>query len=331
MKENKRIDFLDAIRGIACLLVMTQHIFERLYREFAFFNLNYMSIGIMGVVSFFLVSGFVIPLSLEKSGSIKKFLTNRFFRIYPLYLFILFFTLMFLTFKGQKFSLSAVLLNATLLQEYLKQPVFVGVSWTLSLEIVWYVVFAITFYFSFNKKTLYLLAASSIGMIVLAFISLLIETRLPMGRVGYIHSCAVGLLFYRYFSGEVSRKEFFCAFSFSWLSMAFAFAVTYGYFTHPMFSVTCIFSSWIAGYALFLFFFILKSKEYHSMFKYFGKISYSIYLVHTLLIGVYFHYFEETLFNAFLVFIQVVLVSHFTFHFIESKGIQFAKNLDIRY
>ena len=37
---------------------------------------------------------FVIPLSLEKYNSIIKFAINRFFRIYPLYCFILFLTLM---------------------------------------------------------------------------------------------------------------------------------------------------------------------------------------------------------------------------------------------
>src|ERR1700744_557017 len=54
--------------------------------------------GETGVVAFFLVSGFVIPLSLEKTASLRLFWIHRVLRIYPLY--ILVFILTFLILRG---------------------------------------------------------------------------------------------------------------------------------------------------------------------------------------------------------------------------------------
>ena len=41
-------------------------------------------LGVFGVTIFFIISGFVIPLSIEKYN-IKTFLLKRFFRLYPTY------------------------------------------------------------------------------------------------------------------------------------------------------------------------------------------------------------------------------------------------------
>ena len=99
MNNFQRLAFLDAIRGVACLLVMFQHILERISPNLKFFTVNYISFGTMGVISFFLVSGFVIPLSLERTGSIRFYFIKRFFRLYPLYAFVLLLMLGFLFFQ----------------------------------------------------------------------------------------------------------------------------------------------------------------------------------------------------------------------------------------
>ena len=46
---------------------------------------QYVNIGRFGVVAFFLVSGYIIPFSLERGGSVRRFAVGRFFRLYPLY------------------------------------------------------------------------------------------------------------------------------------------------------------------------------------------------------------------------------------------------------
>lgn len=40
--------------------------------------------GIFGVVAFFLVSGYIVPASLERRGDVQAFWIGRLFRLYPL-------------------------------------------------------------------------------------------------------------------------------------------------------------------------------------------------------------------------------------------------------
>src|SRR5258708_34176805 len=86
MKEsNKRLNFLDCIRGLAALAVFMEHAGDRLWRHFNDFTHYSFSVVKFGVAAFFLTSGFVIPFSLERGNSLKAFWISRFFRLYPLY------------------------------------------------------------------------------------------------------------------------------------------------------------------------------------------------------------------------------------------------------
>ena len=48
--------------------------------------MRHIDLGKYGVLLFFLVSGYVIPMSLERHGSLRRFWIGRLFRIYPAYL-----------------------------------------------------------------------------------------------------------------------------------------------------------------------------------------------------------------------------------------------------
>jgi peptidoglycan/LPS O-acetylase OafA/YrhL len=74
------------LRFIAAGAVLFQHAVERqgkLGVEIA----SLLSLGVFGVVLFFTVSGFVIPMSVGRSFDVRKFAIRRFFRIYPLVMF----------------------------------------------------------------------------------------------------------------------------------------------------------------------------------------------------------------------------------------------------
>ena len=108
---ERRIDFLDPIRGIAILLVFVFHslgtAFGRdelpwgpWFRDFnvpgSFLLLLPATFGWVGVAIFFVVSGFCIHLSYSRLPQWSLFLQRRFFRIYPPYLVaLLFFALAF--------------------------------------------------------------------------------------------------------------------------------------------------------------------------------------------------------------------------------------------
>lgn len=71
---------LDALRGIAALAVVLFHF--TMYRPEAGYGFV---LGVTGVDLFFIISGFVILLSLEKTRDWKEFLLDRFSRLYPAY------------------------------------------------------------------------------------------------------------------------------------------------------------------------------------------------------------------------------------------------------
>ena len=83
----KRIKFLDGLRGIAILLVLCFHAFSKWpaimpygnsYGDFPVFKY-----GNLGVQLFFLISGFVILMSLEKNKDFGVFFYKRWLRLFP--------------------------------------------------------------------------------------------------------------------------------------------------------------------------------------------------------------------------------------------------------
>src|SRR5437762_8805346 len=84
-----RLTFLDALRGVAALAVVAQHLGERLWPAFGHVTTFYFQAGQFGVVLFFLCSGFVIPASLERYDSLASFWIGRVCRLFPLYWFSL--------------------------------------------------------------------------------------------------------------------------------------------------------------------------------------------------------------------------------------------------
>jgi len=87
-----RIVFLDGLRGIAILLVVLYHAYTRWsdlvpYGErYAHFPLA--QLGWLGVELFFMISGFVIYMTLEKCRSFGEFLYRRWLRLFPAMLLV---------------------------------------------------------------------------------------------------------------------------------------------------------------------------------------------------------------------------------------------------
>lgn len=96
-KTNTHIDFLDLVRGVAILMVLTLHatngwvfsaapsVWRCIEKPEWFFHFIIFH-GHYGVAIFFVVSGFCIHLSFQKLRNWPVFFTKRFFRIYPPYL-----------------------------------------------------------------------------------------------------------------------------------------------------------------------------------------------------------------------------------------------------
>ena len=140
MKEEaglkNKIIFLEWVRGLAAVMVAITHHLAATVPEFNHFTRNYIDLGRTGVVAFFLVSGYVISLSLRNSD-VRSFMIKRMFRLYPIYIVVLT-ALLVLKFYDADWDnknwLLEVFVNYTMLQELVGLTALLGPAWTLSIE-----------------------------------------------------------------------------------------------------------------------------------------------------------------------------------------------------
>ncbi len=162
----KRIEFLDGLRGVAIILVVCFHAFSKWpsivpygnsYGDFPVFKYGY-----LGVQLFFLISGFVILMSLDKSKYFGVFIYKRWLRLFPAMLVasvLIFFTARFFYERPSgNPALSSVLPGLTFIDpnwiEILtgtKINLLEGSFWSLFVEFKFYLVFGIC-YFIFKRE-----------------------------------------------------------------------------------------------------------------------------------------------------------------------------------
>jgi len=146
--ENKRFFELDALRGFAALFVMFFHFTEG-KTNFYIFNL-----GVTAVDLFFMISGFVIFMSINKVSSGKEFIINRVSRLYPTYwtcVTITYLVILFLAKANFHFThvnipgIKEYLANMTMFQYYFKVPNLDSPYWTMIIEMLFYLFILLLF------------------------------------------------------------------------------------------------------------------------------------------------------------------------------------------
>ncbi|MFD6555166.1 acyltransferase family protein [Streptomyces sp. NPDC058398] len=156
-----RLGWLDALRGIAALLVAVDHSSYAFMAEFREQVTPQLNIGRYGVMVFFLVSGYVIPASLERRGCVRTFWIGRAFRVYPLWAAVvgsvLALDLLGVARLGARFDgrnpLTVAVAHVTLLQELLGTPSVVLVLWTLSYELAFYLLVVALFTVRLHRRS----------------------------------------------------------------------------------------------------------------------------------------------------------------------------------
>ncbi|WCD86210.1 hypothetical protein KPP03845_102552 [Streptomyces xanthophaeus] len=157
---GSRLGWLDALRGIAALAVAAHH-FEimRLIPHGGTIAAHF-DLGFYGVVAFFIVSGYIIPASLERRGDVRAFWIGRVFRIYPALIvsmllaqFLLPDDYQVLTFNGYGHDKLWLAGNGLMLSDMLGVVNALGISWTLTYEMLFYFFVSSLFTVAWHRRT----------------------------------------------------------------------------------------------------------------------------------------------------------------------------------
>jgi peptidoglycan/LPS O-acetylase OafA/YrhL len=148
---GKRLAWLDALRGIAALCVVFDHLTYSVLRPVRDLVYHWFDPGQYGVFVFFLVSGYIVPASLERKGSVRGFWVSRVFRLYPLYLSAVgAMVVLWVSGIGSLSGMGANPVTASfadvfMLQSVLRESALPNVVWSLAYEMVFYLLLTALF------------------------------------------------------------------------------------------------------------------------------------------------------------------------------------------
>jgi peptidoglycan/LPS O-acetylase OafA/YrhL len=173
-----RLAWLDALRGIAALCVVVRHLGQYVMADVISPIFPRFDPGLYGVMVFFLVSGYIVPASLERRGSVRGFWVGRVFRLYPLCLVAIIVGLL-----ASRLGLTAVfepvsgaltanpvttsLANISMLQQFLGVPGAIPLMWTLSYEMAFYLLLTALFIFGLHRRSAELASGLAAGAILI--------------------------------------------------------------------------------------------------------------------------------------------------------------------
>lgn len=347
MKHYEGIDFL---RGTAVLGVVVYHFFVilNLGNLPLFPYIHYL--GLFGVSLFFVISGFLVYSSFlsiyrkynqDIGLSLKKYFINRAFRILPAYYFNFLIVLLLASFTidaNYMYSLSfikQILSHLSLTSYFIYKDSglgFNGSYWTLSIEMLWYL--AVPIIVLYADKARFILGAMIISFFMFYLLDVIYENELfnfTKSKAAHLFYYSfqlfpqfvffgLGMLIYKYNTNLSIKKEylnfiisFFIIFAFMLLSKA-------GVDTFLMRNIVLFFVT------LMLFILLYNQKFSKLCFiSWLGKISYSIYLWHFIILVIMnksgiLNLISLTsiviLYTAFL-----LIISSMSYYFIEEKSL----------
>lgn len=289
MKTTEEIKVLNSLRAIAALSVCMYHYIctttNYVSNEFA---LGLFGFGKHGVQMFFVISGFIIPWSMAQAGyQLKywpKFLAKRFLRLEPPYIVALVMAIIILAVRTrilgpdsnlQALSVPRIALHFGYLIPFFSEYKWVNqVFWTLAVEFQYYFVIALIFPV-FNLKSIWFRIGIYAAAVLAAFCSS--SAFLPYWAPLFL----LGILLFYYKSGKIKGMEY-------WLVTASL--LCFGLFRYEFGDVL------FSGIAVFVIAFFANVELMFGEF--FGKISYSLYLIHPIVgataINLLSHRFTET-------------------------------------
>lgn len=328
--KKERYPELDALRGLSVISVILFHYTFAYDNYFKSFSISrfYFTYGSLAVHLFFIISGFVIFMTLERSKAKMDFVVSRFSRLYPVYWGCMLLTLgaiYLLPIPGiHNFTFREILINMTMLQEFMKTPSIDDVYWTLKIELLFYMIM----YFIYVIRKLNHI--NYISYLWLAISTLSSFGLIPFKKyldlffiLEYAPLFVAGINFYIL---KKNRGNLF-----NHLTIGYSLLIESKWlYAHPERGLSAVLII-ICVYLLFyLFLYDRLSFLNHRVLVFLGGISYSLYLIHNV-IGFSIIYRVRTFTDIQLLYLIVpfiisILLATLMTKFIEKPSISFIRN-----
>lgn len=289
-----RIEYLDAHRGIAIMLVAGFHAFTR-WPDILPYGGQYSDVpifkyGFLGVELFFVISGFVILMTLEKCDGIKHFIYRRWLRLFPAMLIctvVIYMTAgIFYERPAGDPELKNALPGLFFIEPYIWEKLFgvelrsmEGAFWSLYVEFKFYIVASII-YFLISARHL-------VTILFIFFVMWVISSRMINSESNqyliYMNSL-FNLLSFKYF-GWFSAGASYYLYSKSQKNAWLYFGLLCTVLSSLVFAQKDI-MVFLAALSISILFFIsvfsvrIQQVISNRLFIYFGFISYPFYLIH---------------------------------------------------
>jgi peptidoglycan/LPS O-acetylase OafA/YrhL len=273
--SSGRFRELDVLRGLAALGVVFFHYTFHGTRYYAHYPFWFWA-GEYGVHLFFVISGFVIYYTIERSRTVGDFLFSRFSRLYPAYWVALGILLVWAVLDPAQHPVwwSGYLINATMMQKFVYFPDVDEVYWSLAVELIFYAVMTLVFLTGQMRRIVWVsLAWLAAGLVWgLNFHFVVAGNEHSIGNAYFILPYApyfiAGMMFYRMYSERRARLLYVVPI----VCGAFVIWVIQGTLVFEMtVAIFALFALAVSGWLRFL---------VNPVTLWLGAISYPLYLVH---------------------------------------------------
>ncbi|MDX2367604.1 MAG: acyltransferase [Colwellia sp.] len=301
-----RIKELDALRGLAALSVVFFHYTTQFDKLFGHANgLNWsMPYGDLGVHLFFMISGFVIFLTLDRVEKPFDFVVSRLSRLYPAYWFAIILTtavVWIYGLKGQEVSTLHTIINFSMLQGIFELPDVDGVYWTLMYELIFYILIFTVYKLGYLKHIAFFIIAVLFLNIINSFTNIIPWKIQLFLLLQYNHLFGAGIIFY------LLRRDGNKVIYFATLAFCLVAQWSQGNFISSVI-ISCFF--------LFFLLFTYQKLTFIAVkpLVWLGSISYSLYLLHQNIGYVIIREIEALGYSSNLAIIAALCISLFLAH-----------------
>jgi peptidoglycan/LPS O-acetylase OafA/YrhL len=330
--KSERSNLLDSWRGFLCIWVVLSHIFSSN-------NVNILILSAPGyaVDGFIFLSGYFIRQSCQKfnrnTGVLKPFFISRFMRIWPTYaiifssIFIINYTFKLSNYDSNIAALTVYFTNLFLINGFFSDLItsFIIPSWSLCLEMQFYIFFPLIYIYKLDKNWLFLILSFFITVVSPHFLinqfhfGYYFNYGLPSILPLRIFHFMVGVLWF-----NSSKEEF----NYKILLSVFILIFIINPFTSFLYTIIYISTRYnIFSNSSYI-------KRILELLSFTGKISFSLYLIHNpvlyyynyILTDKFFYNFDYKLITTIIAVMGgSIFISYLIYQYLEIKFMEIGR------